>query len=36
MAQDKYNRKDYSAIIFGIALVLAALFIMLKDSGFFK
>lgn len=36
MQSQKSNRKDYSTIIFTVLLILAAAFIMLKDSGFFK
>lgn len=30
---DKYNRKDYSTVLFALTLVLAAAFIILKDLG---
>jgi len=35
-SEDKYNRKDYSAFWFGLLLVLAAAYIILKDLGVFK
>lgn len=32
-SSDKYNRKDYSTVVFALLLVLVAAYIMLKDLG---
>jgi hypothetical protein len=30
-SNDKYNRKDYSAFVFGVVLVLVAAYVILKE-----